>query len=61
MFPGDVNSGSHTVCQDNKFRGPAVIMGAKAYDVDLRYSQQTVAARVSLSLKIPLNLSDRLV
>ena len=38
-----------------------VIMGAKTCDVDLSYSQQTVAARVSLSLKIPLNLCDRLV
>ena len=38
MFPSHVDGGSHVVCQDDELRRPAVIMGAKAYDVDLSHS-----------------------
>ena len=33
MFPGHVDGGPHIVCQDDDFGRPAVVMGAKAYDV----------------------------
>jgi hypothetical protein len=38
MFPSLVDSGFHIVSQDDEFRRPAVVMGAKAHDVDFGYS-----------------------
>jgi hypothetical protein len=38
MFPGHVDCGFHIVCEDDKLRGSAVIMGAKADDVHLSHS-----------------------
>ena len=35
MFPSLVDGGFHIVGQDDELGGAAVVMGAKAYDVDL--------------------------
>jgi hypothetical protein len=45
MFPSHLDSGSHIVCQDDELRRPAVIMGAKAYDVDLSHSGRKIAKK----------------
>ncbi len=38
MFPSHLDGGSHIVGQDDELRRPAVIKGAKAYDIDLSHS-----------------------
>ena len=38
LLPGHLDGGFHIVSQDNKLRRPAVVMGAKARDVDLSHS-----------------------
>jgi hypothetical protein len=38
MFPRHLDSGSHIVSQDDELRRTAVIMGAKADDVDLSHN-----------------------
>jgi hypothetical protein len=38
MFPSHLDGGFHIFCQDDKLRRSAVVMGAKAYDVDLSHS-----------------------
>ena len=38
MLPSHLDGGFHTVGQDDKLGRPAVVMGAKAYDVDLSHS-----------------------
>ena len=43
MFPGHVDCGPHIVRQDDKLRWPAVIMGAKADDVDLSHGGRKIA------------------
>ena len=45
MFIGDVDCGPHIVRQDDKLRWPAVIMGAKADDVDLSHGGRTLAKK----------------
>ncbi len=35
MLPSHLNAGSHIVSTNDKLEGPAVIMGAKGYAVDL--------------------------
>ena len=37
MLPSHLDGGFHTVGQDDKLGRPAVVMGAKAYDVDLSH------------------------
>jgi len=38
MLPSHLDGGFHTVGKNDEFRRPAVIMGAKAHDVDLGHS-----------------------
>jgi hypothetical protein len=38
MLPSHLDGGFHTVGQDDKLGRPAVVMGAKTYDVDLSHS-----------------------
>jgi hypothetical protein len=38
MFPRHLDGGSHIVCQDDELRRAAVVMAAKADDVDLSHS-----------------------
>ena len=38
MFPSHLDGGFHVVCQDDKLGRSAVVMGAKADDVDLSHS-----------------------
>ncbi len=42
MFPSHVDGGFHTVGEDDELRRPAVVMGAKTYDVDLRHSGRKI-------------------
>jgi len=43
MFPSQLDGGSHIVGQDDELRWSAVIMGAKAHDVDLSHSGRKIA------------------
>ena len=36
MFPSHLDGGLHTVGEDDELGRPAVVMGAKTYDVDER-------------------------
>jgi hypothetical protein len=38
MFPGHLDGGSHSVCQDDELRRPAVILAAEAHNVDSSHS-----------------------
>ena len=43
MLPGHLDGGFHIVCQDDELGRPAVVMGAKAYDVDLSHGGRKIA------------------
>ena len=43
MFPSLAYGGFHTVGQDDELGRPAVVMAAKAYDVDLSHSGRKIA------------------
>jgi hypothetical protein len=45
MFPSHLDGGFHTIGQDDELRRPAVIMGAKAYNVDLSHSGRKIARK----------------
>ena len=49
MFPRLVYGGFHTVGQDDKLGRPAVVMGAKTYDVDLSHSGRKIARKTAES------------
>ena len=38
MLPSLIDGGFHTVRQDDELRRPAVVMGAKAHDVDVGHN-----------------------
>ena len=45
MLPSLNDGGFHVVCQDDKLGWSAVIMGAKAHDVDLSHSGRDIAKK----------------
>ena len=47
MFPGHRNGGAHIVCQDDKLRGTAVVMGAETHNVDLSHSGAQIIQKTS--------------
>jgi hypothetical protein len=49
MVPGHVDGGFHIVRQDDELRGPAVIIAAKCYDVDLSHSGRKIAGKLGKS------------
>jgi len=49
MLPGHVDCGFHIVGQNNELGRPAVIMGAKADDVDLSHSGRKIARKLGES------------
>jgi hypothetical protein len=49
MLPSHLDGGSHIVSQDDELRRPAVVKGAKAYDVDLSHSGRKIAKKLGES------------
>jgi len=45
MVPSHVDGGFHAIGQDDELRWTAVVMGAKAHDVDLGHSGRKIARK----------------
>ena len=43
MFPRHIDGGFHAIGQDDELGRPAVVMAAKAHDVDLSHSGRKIA------------------
>ena len=56
MLPSLVDSGFHIVCKNNELRRSAVVMGAKAHDVDLSHSGRKIARKPGESKGVGLRL-----
>jgi hypothetical protein len=46
MIPRLIDGGFHTVGQDDELRRPAVVVGAKAYDVHLSHSGREISEKL---------------
>ena len=54
MLPSGLDGGFHIVSQNYEFRRPAVVMGAKTYDVDPGHSGRKIARKQGEGKGLPI-------